>query len=492
MVRLEKQVEKLSTFHSLHRCGFYNVDQARQTQSFQTSSILTTSRSRSNFRSLPARPFFVAAILEAIENSKFVSIIEVVPGEADAYCAATARQGGGTILTNDSDLLIYDLGPDGAVGSLTGLELITYNNVGAMEVCAAVQTAVIKPRDVARLLGLKDLKSLAYVLKEHSELPFHVAIHKAQHVRLYGSQYQQILGEYLIEPAAFESCMFRQEILTRIRTRTPFLDPRISEFILQCDRQSASIYLPVMIEDPNRAPAFAGSISQRLFAYSCCILPYKVQGRKVFEYGRKGQKIYPTSIELMSGVRILEHAKSLRIKLQHFKTVFSAFPEPLVWRMYALAEIYHWYLDTNRTPPSRDNMTTAITGNVTDRITWGDIHLNAQIEASLYSLRIIQQVLGFVLPSDPGNEAEILVLKILTYLKNDLADLPPLKQLMPNRWELLAQTANIDVDELLNSLANIIQDDVSQEGTVDGVNGKNDERAHTGRRKHKRIERASR
>jgi hypothetical protein len=481
---------RLSSFHSLHPAGFSNVDQAHQTQSFTISCILKSDQSQSNLRSLPAAPFFVAAVLEAIASSKFVNIVEVVPGEADAYCAAKARLSGGTVLTNDSDLLIYDLGPDGTVGSLNGLEFITNSNISTAKVCVAAQTKVINPRDVARSLGLKDLKDLAYVLKEHPESSFQKAAHEAQHIKLNGAQYQQTLGEYLVEPAAFESRMFQQDILTRVRTQTPFLDPRISEFVLQSDSQSASIYLPIMIEDPTRTSAFAASISQRLFAYSCCTFPSKVPGQKVLEYGRKGQRILPTSIELLSDMGILKHARSLRIRLQKFMTIFSDLPKALIWRIYALAEVYHWYLDTARTPPSRDAMITALTGKTEGRITWDDIHLYAQIEATLYSLRMTQQILAFVLPFNPSDEIAPSVMQTLIGLQDDLNDLPLLKILMPSRCELSAQTVNVDVDEMLNSLANIIQDDVSQEGLVNGMDGKNDERADTRKRKRKRGKRA--
>jgi len=482
---------RLSSFHSLHLDGFSNVDQAHQTQSFTASYILKSDQSQANLRSLPAAPFFVAAVLEAIASSKCVNIVEVVPGEADAYCAAKARLSGATILTNDSDLLIYDLGSDGTVGSLNGLEFITHSNVGPAKVCVAAQTTVINPRDVARSLGLEDLKPLAYVLKENAQISFQKAVHEAQHIKLSGAQYQQTLGEYLVEPAAFESRMFHQEILTRVRTQTPFLDPRISGFILQSDKQSASTYLPVMIEDPTRTSAFAASISQRLFAYSCCTFPSKMQGQKVLEYGRKGQRILPTSIDLLSDMGILKHARSLRIRLQKFMTIFSDLPKALIWRIYALAEVYHWYLDTARTPPSRDAMITALTGKMGGRITWDDIHLCAQIEATLYSLRITQQILGSVLPFDPSDEIATSVMQTLIGLQDDLNDLPLLEILMPSRCELSARTVDIDVDEMLNSLANTIQDDISQGGLVGGMDGQNDERAYTGRRKRKRGKRAT-
>jgi len=379
------------------------------------------------------------------------------------------------------------------VGSLNNLEVVAHdvrNDVGAKETCHVVQTTVIKPRDVARLLGLEDLQNLAYVLKTESDISFQTAIRQAQRTRLSGNHFQQTLGEYVIEPAAFESCMFRKGILARIRTLSPFLDPRISEFILQSDQQCASIYLPIMIEDPSQTPAFAASISQRTFAYSCCTLPYQVQNREVLEYGRKGMKIVPISIKSLSGVEILAHANILRTRLQHFKTTFSISPTAIIWRTYALAEVYHWYLDTARTPPSRDSVITVITGQVKGRVTWDDIHLCARIEASLYSLRIVQQVLKFVLPFDPKDETEMSMMEILMGLKEDLEDLPPLKQLMPSRLEMLAQTVDLDVDELLNSLASILQDDVVQEALVYSTDDKNDEGADTRKRTRKQVRKA--
>ncbi|KAF3343190.1 hypothetical protein VdG2_08706 [Verticillium dahliae VDG2] len=61
-------------------------------------------------------PFLVPAILERLRLSeKYAPLIRLVPGEADAYCADHALHHGGCVLTSDSDLLVHDLGPRGAV-----------------------------------------------------------------------------------------------------------------------------------------------------------------------------------------------------------------------------------------------------------------------------------------------------------------------------------------------------------------------------------------
>lgn len=463
----------------------------------EIADILTSNRSRALFRDVPAAPFFVAAVLEAIGDSKYASITDIVPGEAETYCAARARQCGGLILSNDSDLLIYDLGPDGAVGSLTSLEAVIHDAPGnsiAMNSCHIVQTTVIKPRDVARILGLQSLQNLAYVLKVGPEVPFQKAIKQAQSIKLSDIWTHEVLREYQIEPAAFESSMFHPKILDRVRAQAPFLDPRVSEFVLQSDKERASLYLPVTIEDPDRMSAFIVSTPNRTLAYSCCTYPYNLEGCEVLEYGRKGQHILTTSIKLLATVDILKHAKALCKRLQLFTTDFSPFSRLLIWRVYALAEVYHWYLDTGRTPPSRDAMATALTGKVQGRVTWDDIHLNAQIEASLYSLRMIQQILGFVLPFDANDESETSMIETLVGLKENLKALPPLKHLMPNRYELMAQTADVDVEELLNCLASILQDDIGREARREGADGegrregeRGEKRADGRRRKRKKM-----
>lgn len=460
--RLENQIWRLSAYQSLHPQGFHEDGQPPKPHTADIAWVLDSASTEPAIQDPPAAPFLVAAVLETIKTSAYARITEVVPGEADAYCAAAARRSGGAILSNDSDLLIYDLGLEGTIGSLADLTFTICDK----RKCPATRTNVIQPQKLAQTLKLESLKDIAFVLIKNPGISFKKALPQARRPKMEGIQFEETLSEYMIEPAVYEAEMFRPETLHRVRTQAPFLDPRISEFVLQANNQSVSMYLPIMLEDPERTSAFAASFPQRVFAYSCCTsFNYKVTDREMYEYCRKGRKVVQTPITLLSKDELHNHAQKLRARLQLFRTTFSAFPVSVMYRSYAIAEVYHWYLDTDRTPPSRDILAAALTGKVDGQTTWDIIHLFAQIEAGLYSLRMIQQILGFVLPSDPVDKIETSVLQSLLSLNKVMKSLPPLRQLLPSRWELCAQTANMEVDKILDLLAHILQADVHRKQT---------------------------
>lgn len=461
LARLENQIWRLSAYQSLHPHGFHEDGQPPKPYAADIACVLDSASMEPAMQDPPAASFLVAAVLEAIKTSVYARITEVVPGEADAYCAAAASRSGGTILSNDSDLLIYDLGPEGNLGSLADLTFTTCDK----RKCPVTRTNVIQPQKLAQTLQLESLKDLAFVLIKNPGVSFSKALPQARRRKLEGVQFEETLSEYMIEPAVYEAEMFCTEILRRVRTQAPFLDPRISELVLQANNQSVLMYLPIMLEDPERASAFAVSSPQRVFAYSCCTSNFKVQDREMYEYCRKGRKVVQTSITLLSRDELPKFAEKIRARLQLFRNTFSAFPVSVMYRSYAIAEVYHWYLDTDRTPPSRDTLAAALTGGINGQTTWDIIHLFAQTDASLYSLRMIQQILGLVLPFDPSEKMGTSVLQSLQALNKAIKSLPPLSQLLLSRWELSAQTKDMDVDEILDLLAHILQADVHRKQT---------------------------
>lgn len=62
-----------------------------------------------------------------------------------------------------------------------------------------------------------------------------------------------------------------------------------------------------------------------------------------------------------------------------------------------------------------------------DRAGWADIHLTAQVQAVLYSLRIMRQLIGFT------TTANDLMLR----MQDALMSLPPLHELMRTRFEMV-------------------------------------------------------
>lgn len=149
----------------------------------------------------------------------------------------------------------------------------------------------------------------------------------------------------------------------------------------------------------------------------------------------------------------------------------------LLWRVYALKEVYLWHLDTSRSPPQRDIVLAALTGHVVGAIGWDYLHLGAQVEGWLYSLRMLRQGLGFVMPLIANNEpmgAGIELMGALNDLLAELRDLPPLADLMPSRGELAVLTAEADVDaeDVLNRLAGMIWDEMEGDGEGEEEGGR--------------------
>ncbi|PQE29346.1 hypothetical protein CJF32_00010919 [Rutstroemia sp. NJR-2017a WRK4] len=83
---------------------------------------------RNSYTKLPALPFLVAACIEALQGSNsYRDIVEMVPGEADAFCASYLSKHGGIVLTGDSDLLVHDLGANGSVTFFKDVEVALEN-----------------------------------------------------------------------------------------------------------------------------------------------------------------------------------------------------------------------------------------------------------------------------------------------------------------------------------------------------------------------------
>lgn len=59
----------------------------------------------------------------ASQDFPWADVTIMVAGEADMHCAYLAKLTGSAVLTNDSDLILHDIGPHGSVVLLHSLEL---------------------------------------------------------------------------------------------------------------------------------------------------------------------------------------------------------------------------------------------------------------------------------------------------------------------------------------------------------------------------------
>jgi len=463
---------------------------------YEPSQHPTSKSTQSNLHSLPPPPFLVPTIIETLRHSKYAHLTSVIPGEADTYCAQAAQQTGGTILSNDSDLWIYDLGPNGAVGSLHQLRIIAAENGTEFDPPKphrAVQTTILKPQDAARSLNLPNLLPLAYVLKTQQPHSFHSALSHAKTLTLTPSQTATHLAEYTTPPSTFSSLHHHPSTLSHLHTN-PYLDPRLSELLLQPPTPPPTIYLPLPLENPTLTTSFAPSLTTREFAYSCCALPHGLQNKCVYEYSRKGLKSLPVSVSILCLPQIVTHASTLLTRLRTHKRIFAAYPPFLQWRLYALAEIYQWYIETGRSPPQRADMVAALFGRVEGGwMGWGGVHLVAQVEASLYSVRMVGQVLILVVES---GEVGMEVRGTLEGLMGELEDLPGLAELMMRRGELRERCRDMDVEEVLDLLAGVLWDEIGRSSDYELEEREEEDSkrgegiAVKGRRKRKRRKKA--
>ncbi|KAL6718260.1 hypothetical protein ACLMJK_004348 [Lecanora helva] len=409
----------------------------------------------------------------------------IVPGEADGYCAEAAREKNSRtlVLSNDSDLMIHDLGKNGAFGSLHQLKvgnLTEVNeNAGAQSHCVA-KTKIIEPCHVAHRFGLESLLTLAYAIKtipSQPWFPIKEAVEYAKKTKVSQTQMNSKLSEYTTLPSTFASRYCNSMLLQNHRTSTHFRDPRLLEFILQSHEATRCIYLPILYEDPTRKSAYIPSTMIRRFVYTCTLLLRgNPKNKEVLEYARRGQQILPTTLKALSKSEMIIHASSLA---GSFSTIISTFSTlnlhmTMLCRLVALKEVYKWHLDNDYPPPTRHAMATALSGKVKGLISWDDLHLHAQVEAALYSLRMVKQTLGFLLPLMTETESQNMDQRMVTALQlvdGRVKDLPDLAELMPSREELAKQVKDVDIDEVLDRLAGLLWEEVEGEsGDADEKN----------------------
>ncbi len=432
------------------------------------------------FRGMIAPPFLVPAVLDALACSKYAAVSVTVPGEADVYCAKAARDGGGIILTNDSDLFVHDLGSHGGFSLFQQVELRPNEDEGngGQTACPTVRLAIFRPKEIAERLGLADLQRLAYVLSRTREvLTLPEAIILAKEHRDIGSlPFQEFLEEYTTETSMIESQTFSPDSLAKYTAHASLLDPRVSELTLQytaTNQDTVYMYLPYLIDDPSRSSAWLVSTKQRSFAYSIPTHFHAGQPKRprtiIAECHRIGSRIIAQQIPLPSPDDFRLQSSALLAKIQDLVETLADYPEHVIWRAYALEDVYRWYLNNGKPPPSREAMTRLMSGLSfkPSSTTWEDMHLSAQVQAVLYTLRMTQQILRYAICT-----TEIGPSKPLKKLASILNALPPIAQLVPSGFELAAQMSAVEnetcgLDHLLDVLAARLQKEVDVEEAVD-------------------------
>lgn len=408
-------------------------------------------------RNLPENPFMVSAVFEDLKHrwSKkrveeefhytthslpcpeypWADITVMVPGEADIQCAQTARLTGSVILTDDSDLLVHDLGPDGAVVLLSSLHMLEDVQDSAEPEIRGLR---IRPHQLSRRLGVANIQRLAYTLTRNPRLSFVELLRRAKEdfeAIERSSDYSDFLQEYQIGIDLVKS--------TWNSAYAQKLDPRVSELFWQyempgtyCQSGEPHLYLGIIHEDHTRRCAWEQGRIYRAVGYSLLNLSQTSAHRfpAVNEFVRRGGRIVAERVMLSGASTVASDLRSIQKRLDLARTMFGSHVQPSFWVMFALSEIYRDTANATTAPDAvqlERFLGKGFMGKTTD---WADIHLLAQIQAVLYSVRILKQLYDVA-----ANK------KTLVEHQAILTDLPPLYSLMKSRHEIVQTFSANDI-----------------------------------------------
>ena len=354
----------------------------------------------------------------------WAGITVMVPGEADIECARIAKLTGSAVLTNDSDLLVHDLGPLGAVVLLNSVHMLQ-DAPDLVE--PEIRALRLHPTKLASRLGFVNVPRFAYELTQDPHRSFVELVRRSKDnsgTVERSSDYIEFIREYQPDDPT---------VVKNIRS-VQTCDPRVSELFWQYERpdvyccaEQPHMYLGILHEDHSRRCAWEQGRFYRAIGYSLLNLsrsaPHKLSD--VHEFVRRGGRIVAEQISLSSTSTTASDLRTLKERLDLARTIFGHNTQSVFWVLFALSEIHCDPSHTTATPNAAHLERFLSKGFMGKRTEWTDIHLMAQIQAVLYSLRILKQLV------------EITAEKIPVQHQGILADLPPLHLLMMSRHDLV-------------------------------------------------------
>jgi hypothetical protein len=373
--RLDSYLKQMQNFRTQH---FTGVEVQRDKMALPLpnaedafSNIYVSTKARS----LPALPFLVPSVIEALANSRFAGETKVVPAEADTYCASFAKENGGTIITSDSDLLAYDLQPDGCVLLFKDIELEGNNPTTKLKMLRYETSAI------ARRLGLKSLQSLSFTIRQDQYLGFTQCLKQARQLeeKKASEEYHAFLSQYSL-PGIHEWRYNQnvQDVLQR-------LDPRISEWIHQVLQdtdveadQSFDMYLPFLMEDTTRVSAWNMGADLRMLTYSI-FMPLATERHVTVQFARRGICIAATRVEHQG---LSDTVQSLSAWSDILEKVLAACKGTVGWRLLGLFTVCHVFREeeTGKLPP-RGDLRKLLAGQTIGQ-EWTFLHWSAQFAAA--------------------------------------------------------------------------------------------------------------
>jgi len=423
-----------------------------------TPSVFRSDTVRSFPMKLPPLPFLVPAVLEMLNASeKYQRLTEVVPGEADMYCGQYVRKHGGIVMTGDSDLLLHDLGQDGAVSFFKDIE---ESSDGDAE---HLRSALYTPLAIAERLALPEahrLHTLAFEIVVDSHITFKKLLVQAvslQAITKHRAMYDDFRKEYMPLPSndiSRGACEVDGSAERSVVPRALLqgLDPRISEFVTQfpyiakiagqpectAKQEVIHVFLPFLIECPVRTNAWEMATPIRLLAYSLInlVIPEDEQQCSVIEHRKQHKDGGGQEWQLPSGSDTIEACDGIAALLEKSTKEDSGVSDVEIWTTIAVHQCSEWS-HSHAKPDISSIVTEEIAGRMDDSIlssgcSWNTIHFLAVVQGSLYSFRILKQILSLVLSLKDREDLQQSLYVIHQKLESlpDLCDIPSLDQVV--------------------------------------------------------------
>lgn len=359
---------------------------------------------------LPKPAFVVPAVLESLRSlQRYREITHLVPGEADPFCAEDVRKNGGTLLTGDSDMVLYDLGPTGSVVFLHDLEVRKLpTEVTAVELAEGrrlVSAMTYKQSEICRRLSLKPgqegILPLAFEIKSGMDWSAQLRAPQPSWQCLdptRTSEYAEFTSEYQKLPP----------VQLPVPKYMSVLDPRISEFILEWMEMAVSgsvtladgsekrpvVYLPPLLDRWDLLSAWSPSMPIRQMAYSLCWAT-ETAPSAIVEYGRtlslesKGQVV-----AMLTATKVSDALLGFLGFLDSFISDGAPGANKSQWITACLSlEMGHTAAAGRESTALKLWQKASETKGRLDASDWDAVHLAAHIQGTLWSLRMLQQVL---------------------------------------------------------------------------------------------------
>ncbi|KAJ4994017.1 hypothetical protein SVAN01_00494 [Stagonosporopsis vannaccii] len=339
--------------------------------------------------------YLAPALREALLDTPFAPRTRIEPGEADDWCALHAKDyARSVIFTSDTDLLLY---------SYPAETLIVFFQDA--DVSAGFKS--YSPEEIRKRLALKSLAQFAFAITQQPSHTSDDLLRDARTLDLSSDAFLEFSGRYTGRTSVPSHFAKDGGQLSSLQN----LDVRISEFVHQALNKSQIplVYLPLLVEDPNQSSAWSSGQDYRILAYS--VLASNTS--TIHEYRRKAQGISVQELNLQtadfSSSDMLAHIGGVS------KWAADRDLTPgMMWPLFALSIVL---LDSKTTPPI-PAVLHMLNGEFDN--SWEFIHLTARLQAVLYSLRILRQVIAVHQAIDRSSNlvADDALKQMASYLAN--------------------------------------------------------------------------